>query len=104
MQETITRQEVLNAINRGEVFDIEYVTCDKKRGTGGKIVALSRATKFVKQILPAVKRERFEAQLKSLASHNKKYHSTINVYQTDKREVRTIHIRLIIFFNGKRVI
>lgn len=104
MELTITRQEVLKIMNRNEIFDIEYCTADKKRGTGGDLVAYNRAVKHTKQELPKKQLEKLEATQPLLRSANKKYHSIINIYLPQIREIRTLHIRLITAFNGKRVI
>lgn len=103
MEQTITRQEVLNRINNNEVFDIEYATCSKKRRTGGKLLGFAHCVKFTNQSLPKVKLSQFEAE-KPKRSHNHKIHSTVTIYRQDHREVKTVYIRLITMFNGKRVI
>ena len=104
MPDFITLAEVLKTVDSGQPFDIEVVTADVKRGTGGAIRSYKRHVKFVKQHMTKAETAKFET-LRGTAKDARHYeNSTRNIYDTQKREVRKIHIRLIVIFNGKHVI
>jgi hypothetical protein len=103
MEGTITLQAVITAIDKGDVFDIEYCTADVARGTGGQLKAYKNVTKHRRQQLTATNQKKLDEASKSVAP-NHYQNSTRNLYLLNTREIKKVHLRLITFFNGKRVI
>lgn len=83
-------------------FSVTYVTCDRKRKTGGKIVTaegaiLSKHNKLLPQHVRRV--DGFGGSKKPASYEN----ATRNI-QTPDGTITTIHIRLIKAFNGHPII
>lgn len=94
-------------LDTGEPFDLVFITADRRRGTGGKI---KRVSNFVKIIgsepvssLPG-EFSRKGPTLKKDPRHTE--HKTINIFNPGNPgdHATKVHWRLIIFFNGKRVL
>lgn len=103
MEQTITRQDVLTAIDEGRVCDIMVCTCDRKRGTGGELVTFPNAVKHISQQLSGVGKKQMD-DIRKTTNPNHHDHFTRNMYLMTTREIKKVHIRLITMFNGKRVI
>jgi len=108
--EGILFSEVYKAIMSGEPFDATVISCDTKRGTGGKIIRLEgwmicQNTEDTGEVPVS---ENFTAGRKTSQSKDPNHdeHGTVNVFNPANKEVRprTIHWDLIRIFNGKRVI
>lgn len=97
--------EVIHLMDKGEPFDISFVTADTKRGTGGDIKTLTKAVKAGMQ-----KREQYSKDAPAAPEVTRKnpHHfenSTRNIHVLGKpRDITKVHLRLIIRFNGKRVV
>lgn len=103
--ETILRHEALRDIDTGDAFDLEFVTCDRARGTGGLIKKVHGWVKVkgdpADVRLPG--KQLSKSQLNSLrkATGIKAF----NIYNPDApRQIIKVHYRLMQFFNGKRII
>jgi len=110
MQPKIFLSEVLREIQREPVgqhvnsFDIKVVTADLKRNTGGKVLELkkvqySRYARQGGQLLPR--------HMRFADNRGRKNHwgnATRTLYKPDTQEFVTIHIYLILEFNGQKVI
>lgn len=84
-------------------FDIKFVTHDEKRGTGGDIVEIQGARKCVGKEKGKVIFDLREPSGEK--SHRDPHHfvnSTRNLL-LENGQVRKVHIRLILWFNGKKV-
>lgn len=101
MSEYITLADALAIIDSGKPFDIEVVTADVKRGTGGRVIAYANATKAKRDGSKLSK----PMDLK-LPTRNPQHYlnSTRNITLLKERETRKIHIRLITKINGKIVL
>lgn len=98
-EKTITLNEVLHRIKAGERFDLEYVSADKKRGTGGQLKVLTACmiTRLGKtQSAPGA--DKIEPVRGKAPRHYE--NGTLNIQILGTREVRKIHPRLITKFNG----
>lgn len=106
MEETILRSQVLKEADSGDPFDMELVTCDRKRGTGGELISLKgwqkMGTEEVARKMPSGSRKTAMAMVKN---PNHWVNKTINIFNPNNRSLHPIkvHFRLIQFFNGKRV-
>lgn len=100
--QTITLNEALYKIKRGERFDIEFVTCDRKRNTGGALKGLTNC------IYPQTKQKAEttgEVSKESVTKAPRHYrNSTLNLQQLGNREITKVHIRLITKLNGVQVV
>lgn len=109
MDATILRSDVLKILDNGEPFEMELVTADRKRGTGGDLIELRGWQKIVGDRQPAGNNSKFNIQNSTLAptrNPNHRTHKTINLHNPNNPRLHpiTAHIRLIQFFNGKRVL
>lgn len=107
MEATILRHEVLRAMDTGNPFDLEFITADRRRGTGGKVKRVKGWAKIVGDMSNMVRRP---GQFKHIAAtpknpHHTK-HKTINIYNpgNDRDHAISVHWRLMIFFNNKRIL
>lgn len=91
-------------MNTGERFAISFVSCDKKRNTGGQIKTYTNARKH--QAGRVEKQEQPEEQSGSApARHtnpNHAAHGTINI-KTVANQLVKVHTRLILTFNNQEV-
>lgn len=102
--EVITLEKVLQFMDTGQSFNITYVTADERRGTGGKIIRYDGWQKCNLETVPEVILRRnkvFELAKKIKREGLAKNRLIINPATHD---IRTVHIRLICEFNGKRVV
>lgn len=106
-QATIMRWDVIQQLDTGDVFDITWITMDRRRGTGGEI---RKKTNWAK-VRGVVAEERVPGKGSAApvaVSRNPHHaqHKTINIFNpSDPRDpVAKIHWRLITHFNGARVI
>ena len=96
----ILRSEVLRQMDTGEPFHLEFVTADRKRGTGGELVKVINWTKQKKD--PVQER-------KTALSHNsgRSRPSKTFIISNPHNKIQhpiSVHVRLLQFFNGKRII
>jgi hypothetical protein len=104
---TILRHEVLKQLDTGELFDMVFIMADRRRGTGGKIKRVSNWVK-IKGSEPVSRLpgefSRSQQSLKKDPHHLE--HKTINIYNPGNAgdHATKVHWRLIVFFNGKRVL
>ncbi len=94
-------------IDSGEPFTMEFVTADRRRGTGGELILVDNWVKMhgqaVEEARPgSMRRRKMEELLKNPDHTNNK---TFNIYNSGNRLLNPIkvHYRLIQTFNGKRV-
>ena len=80
MADLISLNDVLAAMRTGDPFDVTVCTCDEGRKRGGEILELTNVT---------VQGSDYKNAIRRLLLPNQK--------------IREIHIRLIMFFNGKKV-
>ncbi|MGI4865442.1 MAG: hypothetical protein ACRYFZ_16080 [Janthinobacterium lividum] len=82
---------------------IEFVTCDEKKGTGGELVSLDGVVlaKLTTSAAPKVGRPTSEFFGKRA---NEWHNGTRNFYHVVSQQVRKVHIRLITQFNYATVV
>lgn len=102
MEATILRSEVLRQLDGGEPFhSLEFVKCDRKRGTGGELVKLTGWAKMTTDPLPEVRKTDG-----SLAISKRKTKKVVNLFNPQNRMHHPIgvHLLLMLTFNGKRIL
>lgn len=107
--DTILRSEILKLIDTRASFDMEFVTADRRRGTGGKLILVKawqkRPGQPVEDTIPGgnLKHSQADKRLKD-PSHYK--HGTINIFNPSNKAIHPhkVHVPLILTFNSKRVI
>lgn len=72
--------EVLKEMKSGEPFDVTVCTCDEQRKRGGEI-----------------------QEFKGVTVQGTDYKNSIRRILLPSQKIREVHIRLIMFFNGKKV-
>lgn len=96
----------LDADGKPASFDVKFVTMDLKRGTGGEIIEVKGVRKTVGKrngVAVMDTRERqTPAEERERRNPNHFLNSTRNILLPNG-ELRKLHIRLIIEFNGKKV-
>ena len=96
----------LDGSGKPATFNMKFVTADRKRNTGGEIIEVKGACKCVgKRDGEVVFDKRIADSSGDVGISRNPHHwinSTHNLLLKNK-EIRTIHIRLIIEFNGKKV-
>jgi hypothetical protein len=101
------RSEVYEALHSGEPFDMEFITCHRKKGTGGDLFSVEGwmkiSGKTTETDLP-YNSIRIGSGLTKDPHHIE--NGTINIFNPGNSGVHpiSVHIDLIQFFNGKRVI
>lgn len=102
MEATITIKEMLEFMDSARPFDITYVTADRRKGTGGQLVSVTRARKTGTM---AKDGQKLTASVIKAASRlpNHSEHFTRNIVLKD-RTVKKIHPDLVTRFNGRKVI
>lgn len=108
MEETILRSKAMQIIDSGELFDIGFVTADRRRGTGGEYIQLKQWCK-VKQDTPnqEVLPQDIRPPKKDLARDpNHRANKTFNIWNPrhSSAHIHKVHYRLFDRFNGKRVL
>ena len=86
MNNCITIRDMIELMNSGATFDIQVVTLDQKRNTGGKRIILKNC-------------------IKTGSSHATQDHGTVTVYEQHRRNYNvTAHTSLIEKINGRDVL
>lgn len=107
MEAIITRSEAMKIIDSGEFFDLEFVTADVRRGTGGDYISVKNWEKLsgepAEEAIPGEKKFKKKLLTKD-PNHDR--HKTFLVYNPSNRSEHPIkvHFRLIQYLNGKRII
>ena len=111
---TVLRQEVYEIIQSGEAFDMEFVTADRRRGTGGDLIVCEGWMILRKDDRSPVTDDRPDEEDNPSSailqpSSKDPHHAlngTVNVFNPANPGYHpiTVHYELIQVFNGKRVI
>lgn len=107
--QVIMRSQVMAEINSGRPFDsLQFVTADRKRGTGGKLIDCRKWMRLRENLplkdLPAFLKAKYERILKTRhAGRNTKHFVIFNPAQPVAHPI-TVHYWLMVSFNGKRII
>lgn len=98
---TIRFEEAIDLIDSGAVVSLKYVSYDHKRKNGGVIKTLDEA------VVTKQKSIRKSEAPKTAAKSNHYENSTRNLFVCIEGKptsaVRTIHLYLLLFVNGKKV-
>ncbi|AWW32441.1 hypothetical protein DN752_21100 [Echinicola strongylocentroti] len=96
--------EALEEMKKPEPFSITFITCDKSRKTGGDILTLDRV--LLSRNEDAGHRHNFESPEPNVTQWTKRpshyRNATRNVVLPNGHR-RKFHIRLLLYFNGKKV-
>lgn len=91
----------------GEPFDLAFVTADRKRGTGGELKEVKGYKKVMSEIVETRQVGEFN-RVNAIATKDPGHHEhkTLNIYnpQNETDHIITIHWRLMVYFNHKRII
>ena len=105
LTQVLTEIDRLDKNNKPIPFSIKFVTADRKKQTGGEIITIDEAIKVVGKKKGEViidKRKKKDIDIKTKNPNHWK-NSTRNIMVVSSGEIRKIHIRLIIEFNGQNV-
>lgn len=104
--EVMNLQQVLDVFNSGEVFSVRYVSLDKKRKTGGKIIEMKSV------VCPKIKRNSTVTESKKVSVSKGTKNHFANATRTVQKvadghvtsAVKSVHIFLILEVNGKKMV
>lgn len=108
MEATILRSDVMRQLDGGEPFTMEFVTADRKRGTGGELVKVVGWEKIcgipAEEARPGKTRRSFPSD--PIRNPNHRINKTVNIFNPHSNRAHpiSVHVRLIQTFNDKRVI
>ena len=100
MEETIFLSAVLEKMADGKPFDVKFVTADLEKQTGGEIIELRQVRLSIAKRAAPIARA---GKKKNAGTQNHWANSTRNAVLPNGL-IRKFHIRLIIEFNGRKVI
>lgn len=90
----------------GQPFDMEFVTADRRRGTGGDLIHVRKWMKLRENLpnekLPGSFAPKFKRQKESNNWNNRTFR-IFNPADRSKHPI-TVHFRLIVSFNSKTVL
>ncbi len=109
---TILRKDVIAAIQNGEPITMEYVTADRRRGTGGDLISVDNWLKVSTDVPKEPTLRQAQGDNPLLSGHDRHtdpdhaINGTVNIYNPANPGIHPhkVHWDLIQFFNGKRVI
>jgi hypothetical protein len=107
MAEFMTLKDAIALIDSGAMFDVEFCTADRQRGTGGVLKSIPKAVKHTKQFITGGMMGKQEGISAGIGGKYKANHSdnfTRNLYIQSKREIVKVHVLLITLINGKRIL
>jgi hypothetical protein len=99
---TILRSEVLKQLDTGEPFQMEFVTADRKRGTGGELIKVENWAKHKGNAV----QERLPGSTQNPKPKTQNSIKVVNIHNPFNKIAHPIavHLLLILTFNGKRVL
>lgn len=102
----ILRSDILKIMDTGDPFDLVFCTCDRQKGTGGEVIEVKQWVKVTgEQLRKSGSRIIRKKAEKLYRDPDHQRNKTINIRDLrNPNRVRKVHIRLIGFFNNKRVI
>lgn len=112
MLPTIKLGEALRIIDSGAQFSAQWYTADRKKGTGGKMVAIMKAVKANETAWPppgGSGTENKDVQVTVASNEGGKDprhwdNRTRNIKAVGTQNIRKLHIRLLTHFNNHKVI
>lgn len=90
MDELISVRDIVREMSKGDPFDMEFVTADEKRGTGGDVIRLKQAI--------CIGGPSKKARIRN-PHHDVNFTRNIRALEGDR--IITVHPLLITKFNGK---
>ena len=84
-------------------FDLKFVTCDRKRETGGEIIEIKSGRKCVGKRNGKVLFDTRKADIQNTSRDPRHWVNSTRNILLQNGQIRKVHIRLIIEFNGKKV-
>ena len=103
--DTIMRSQAMQIINAGQPFTLEFVTADRRRGTGGDLVQCRNWMKLrddmPAEARPGMYKKKHEPKIDAKNHLNKAF----KIFNPANRTAHpiTVHFRLMQSINGKRI-
>lgn len=108
MSQTILRSEVMREINKGLPFNsLEFVTADRRRGTGGELIHVRNWMKFdASSAGNSTVHKHLADTEENKRDPNHIANKTFNIYNPRNRQqhILKVHYRLMLTFNGKMIL
>lgn len=89
-------------MDAGETFSIGFRTCNVHKGTGGEWIFLPEAKKYRRRTAAEIAAGNRPPALQRNPRH--KENSTRNILIPSSGRIITVHLRLIMLFNGKQIL
>jgi hypothetical protein len=106
LREVVNEMDRLDGEGRSVPFDIKFVSSDRKRGTGGDIIEIKGARKCYGTTDGGLVSDTPNRSGSGKPGETKNPNHFVNQTRNlllPNGQIRKVHIRLIIAFNGKKV-
>lgn len=101
----IMRSEAMAIINKGQPFNLDFVTADRRRGTGGDYTAVKGWMKLREDLPEEIRPGHYKKKHEPRGDRNNHQHKTFLIFNPANRSHPiTIHYRLMQVINGKTII
>lgn len=103
--QVISLAEVMERMDKGEVFSLRFVTCNRIKKSGGKLMEVRKGQKVGKYGVRMVEKYTTGKSGRRVLKKNPDHYSnfTRNIVDLSSNKTIKIHCRLITRFNGIRV-
>ncbi|MGN6476310.1 MAG: hypothetical protein ACTHKV_03720 [Flavipsychrobacter sp.] len=104
--DTILRSEVLKQIDSGEPFDLDFITANRSKGTGGRWIELRSWVKVTEDQEKTSAKANASRQTAASKYPDHYRHGTLNLRNPGNKALHIVkvHTALMQIFNGKKVI
>lgn len=102
---SIMRSEAIKAINNGLPFDLEFVSADRRRGTGGDYIKLKKWMKLREDLPTDTQPRGYHKKFTAKKDSANDKHKTFRVFNPENPDAHpiTVHYRLMQVLNGKSI-
>lgn len=100
--DTITLKEVIERMDKGEIFSIAFISFNKRENTGGEWIAFEQAYKSKFQTATSHTNTTSQTTIRKDPKHFD--NSTRNLVVLPEGNIVKVHLRLIRRFNSKVVL
>lgn len=106
MEQTIQRWDAAQLLMKGTAYTVEYVECDRKRGTGGKLKKLVNWARLVKEVDPGGLAGHYVSKLTWERQKTTLNNEIIMMHDPDNpmKHPVPVHYWLLCSIDGKRII
>lgn len=104
LKEALAQMEQTDANGDKKPFSLQFVTANRSKKTGGRIIDLEQAVLNPAQSNPGGQKAAENGQEKPQKRPNHAQNNTLNIKILSSGKTRKVHKRLITYFNGEKVV